>query len=126
VEFSSDLILTSLDKIASSAAFRLAARQRSFLRHIVQETLEGRSEDLKEYSIGIAVFGRDPSGLTDDHAARTPNIAIGFFRRAIDRDRKFARAYTNLNDMAFQWLNKAFDQKEERRSRTLWRSPNKP
>ena len=61
MELSSDLILSEVDKIFSSAAFRLAARQRSFLRHIVQETLEGRSEYLKEYSIGIAVFGRDPS-----------------------------------------------------------------
>jgi TolB-like protein/tetratricopeptide (TPR) repeat protein len=61
MELSPDLILSEVDKIASSAAFRLAARQRSFLRHIVQETLEGRSGFLKEYSIGIAVFGRDPS-----------------------------------------------------------------
>ena len=61
MELSPDLILSEVDKISSSAAFRLAARQRSFLRHIVQETLEGRSEYLKEYAIGIAVFGRDPS-----------------------------------------------------------------
>jgi serine/threonine-protein kinase len=60
MRLSPDLILGEVDRITSSAAFRLAARQRSFLRHIVQETIQGRSEHLKEYSIGIAVFGRDP------------------------------------------------------------------
>jgi serine/threonine-protein kinase len=68
MELSPELILREVDKITASAAFRSAARQRLFLRHIVQETLEGRAEYLKEYSIGIAVFGRDP-GFDPRHSS---------------------------------------------------------
>jgi TolB-like protein/Tfp pilus assembly protein PilF len=50
-----------LDRVLSSKAFEHADRARSFLRYIVEETIEGRGHLLKEYSIGIEVFGKDPS-----------------------------------------------------------------
>jgi serine/threonine-protein kinase len=56
-----DLIMAGLDRVTSSQAFRLANRQRSFLRYIVTEALRGRTERLKEYVIGIEVFGKSPS-----------------------------------------------------------------
>ena len=55
-QLSPNSVLQTLEKISSSRTFRFAARQRSFLRYIVRETLEGRADQLKEYSIGLAVF----------------------------------------------------------------------
>lgn len=56
-----DLVLQGVGAIIGSRTFRLAVRQRAFLQHVVKETLRGRSDLLKEYSIAIAVFGKDPS-----------------------------------------------------------------
>jgi len=55
-QLSPNSVLQTLEKISSSRTFRFAARQRSFLRYIVRKTLEGRADQLKEYSIGLAVF----------------------------------------------------------------------
>lgn len=45
-----------MEKVVASLTFRTAAAQRKFLRYVVTETLRGRGELLKEYSIGVAVF----------------------------------------------------------------------
>lgn len=50
-----------LAKILSSPIFVQAQRQQRFLNYIVTETLEGRAEKLKGYTIGIEVFDREPS-----------------------------------------------------------------
>jgi hypothetical protein len=57
-KLSHKVILRALEKISSIRTFRFAERQQSFLRYIVRETLDGRAAQLKEYSIGIAVFGK--------------------------------------------------------------------
>lgn len=56
-----DTIMAELDRVTASNAFRLADRQRSFLRYVVTETIQKRAERLKEYVIGIEVFGRPAS-----------------------------------------------------------------
>ncbi|NQZ54434.1 MAG: hypothetical protein HRT93_09310 [Piscirickettsiaceae bacterium] len=48
-------------KILSSPMFAKAERQQRFLSYIMAETLEGRAEKLKGYSIGIEVFDRELS-----------------------------------------------------------------
>ncbi len=50
-----------LEKILSSPIFAHAERSQRFLRYIVSETLAGRAEKLKGYTIGLEVFDRDPS-----------------------------------------------------------------
>lgn len=50
-----------LSRILASKAFRQADRLKRFLNFIVRETLEGRAEGLKEFSVGIEVFDRDPT-----------------------------------------------------------------
>ncbi len=50
-----------LAKILSSPIFAKAERQQRFLSYIMAETLEGRSEKLKGYTIGVEVFDREPS-----------------------------------------------------------------
>jgi len=48
-----------LDRVLASDTFAGAARLRRFLRHVVERTLAGAADGLKEYAIGIEVFDRD-------------------------------------------------------------------
>ncbi len=57
----SDKIVAQLDRILSSKAFRQADRLKRFLSFTVGETLAGRGEQLKEFVIGVEVFGKGPS-----------------------------------------------------------------
>ncbi|HVL20558.1 MAG TPA: tetratricopeptide repeat protein, partial [Amaricoccus sp.] len=50
-----------LERMLSGAALRLSARRRDLLRFLVEETLEGRSDRLKGFTVATAVFGRDGS-----------------------------------------------------------------
>lgn len=53
--------LISLESVLASRSFSAAPRQQALLRHIVGETLDGRGDRLKEYSIAVDVFGRASS-----------------------------------------------------------------
>jgi adenylate cyclase len=48
-----------LEKILSSSMFSTADRMTRFLRFVVEETLEGRGDNLNELLLGIAVYDRD-------------------------------------------------------------------
>jgi TolB-like protein/Tfp pilus assembly protein PilF len=50
-----------LSVLLSSAAFAQVDRLKRFLRYVVEETVAGRAEKLKEYSIGVEVFDREAS-----------------------------------------------------------------
>src|SRR6266545_540311 len=50
-----------LDRILASSTFRQVDRLKRFLSFIVTEALEGRGDQLKEYVIGVQVFGKDAS-----------------------------------------------------------------
>jgi TolB-like protein/Tfp pilus assembly protein PilF len=50
-----------LSGLLSSTAFAQVDRLKRFLRYVVEETVAGRSEKLKEYSIGVEVFDREAS-----------------------------------------------------------------
>ncbi|MFB3903519.1 MAG: hypothetical protein ACE15E_08705 [Acidobacteriota bacterium] len=54
-------VLAQLDKILVTPLFAHSDRLTRFLRFVVQETLEGRGAQLKEYHVGLAVFDRDES-----------------------------------------------------------------
>jgi hypothetical protein len=49
-----------LVSILEGPAFRGSSRSRAFLRFVVEETLAGRQDLLKERTIGVAVFARPP------------------------------------------------------------------
>src|SRR5260370_20339201 len=53
-------IRAELEKILASAGFAGSERIGRFLRYVVEETLEGRMDALKETTVGIDVFGRKP------------------------------------------------------------------
>src|SRR5215831_4913865 len=50
-----------LNRILASKAFRQADRLKRFLTFIVEETVGGRGERLKEFVVGMEVFGKDDS-----------------------------------------------------------------
>ncbi len=50
-----------LRKILVSKAFRHVDRLQSFLSFIVEEMVAGRSDKLKEFVIGVEVFGKEAS-----------------------------------------------------------------
>jgi hypothetical protein len=56
---SRDDIQAALKNILSSAAFRNSKRCQDFLRYVVEKTLAGEADTLKERTIGIEVFGKD-------------------------------------------------------------------
>jgi tetratricopeptide (TPR) repeat protein len=56
-----DLVRQQLDRILAGTTFRQVDRLRRFLTFVVLETIEGRRDNLKEYVVGIQVFGKDPS-----------------------------------------------------------------
>ena len=46
-----------LERMVADPALAVSARDRSFLRYVVGETLAGRGERIKAYSIATEVFG---------------------------------------------------------------------
>ena len=60
-----DSIREELNRVLASHEFRTSKRSQDFLRYVVENTLNGRAEMVKERTIGIDVFGRstyyDPS-----------------------------------------------------------------
>src|SRR5579885_3585731 len=67
-----DLIRQQLSRILADPAFSNSKRYPKLLKYIVEETLAGREEHLKERTLGIEVFGRNPSYDTNqDPVVRT-------------------------------------------------------
>jgi adenylate cyclase len=67
----------------ASPDLQLPARARKFLRYIVEETLAGRADRIKAYSIGTDVFERDAS--FDAQGDPVVRIEAGRLRRALDQ-----------------------------------------
>src|SRR6267154_5028735 len=61
-------ILAHLDEIIKAAAFRGSHRSQEFLKHIVEQALHGTPTDLRERSIGVALFHRPAAYDTADDA----------------------------------------------------------
>ena len=71
-EADSALIRQQLDRLLADPAFASSKRYPRLLRHIVEEALQGRGSQLKERTLGIEVFGREPSYDTNqDPVVRT-------------------------------------------------------
>ena len=54
-------VTEQLNRILASKAFRQADRLKRFLTFIVEETIAGRGERLKEFVVGVEVFGKPES-----------------------------------------------------------------
>jgi TolB-like protein/Tfp pilus assembly protein PilF len=54
-----DDVRAELERILSNPRFQASEKRRAFLRFIVGETLAGRADRLKGYTVAVEVFGRD-------------------------------------------------------------------
>jgi TolB-like protein len=59
MEPTADQVRDQLDRILRSEAFANADRVSRFLRYVVERTLAGEGDTLKEYAVGVGVFDRD-------------------------------------------------------------------
>ena len=72
-----------LDRILGCEDFAQSDRMRSFLKFVVEESLAGRPERLKEYTIALEVFGRDES--FDPQTNTIVRVEAGRLRRRLER-----------------------------------------
>jgi hypothetical protein len=71
-ELTADMIRAQLDLLVRDDVFRSSKRSVAFLKYVVGQTLSGSADLIKERTIGVEVFGRDPSYDTNvDHIVRT-------------------------------------------------------
>ncbi len=77
-----EAIREALERILTNADFRASERNRRFLRYVVEETLAGRADRIKGYSIAVAVFDRDES--FDPQVDPIVRIEAGRLRRSLD------------------------------------------
>jgi hypothetical protein len=78
---SDEAVREELSRIFSCHEFRSSKRSQEFLRYIVEHTLSGRADILKERTIGIEVFGRSTSYEPSDDA--TVRVKAGDVRKRL-------------------------------------------
>ena len=67
-----ELVQEQLERILASPVFRNSKRYAAVLRYIVGQTLDGNGDHLKERTIGVDVFGRQPDYDTaSNHVVRS-------------------------------------------------------
>jgi hypothetical protein len=67
-----EMIRAQLDLLVRDEVFRSSRRSVAFLRYVVEQTLNGSANQIKERTIGVEVFGRQPTYDTNlDHIVRT-------------------------------------------------------
>ena len=78
-----DQIQVQLERIVVSDAFDASRRNRAFLRFVVEETLAGRADRIKAYTIATSVLGRDEAfNSQSDPIVR---IEASRLRRSLER-----------------------------------------
>jgi hypothetical protein len=88
----SELILHHLEKILQSPGFQKSQTLSRFLLYIVQETMNGRSDSIKEYSIGTGVLNKQPNfcPMTDCivrvHAKRLRDELDNYYQKTGQQD----------------------------------------
>ena len=78
-----DLIQVELERIIASSAFDASRRNSAFLRFIVEETLAGRGDRIKAYTIATTVLERDET--FDPQADPIVRIEASRLRRSLER-----------------------------------------
>jgi hypothetical protein len=74
-------IREELSRVLASHEFRTSKRSQEFLRYVVENTLKGHADMLKERTIGIEVFGRSTSYDPSDDA--TVRVKAGEVRKRL-------------------------------------------
>ncbi len=78
-----EVVRAELERILGSQEFRASRRCQEFLQYVVDTTLEGHADSLKERTIGIDVFHRTSSWDPSDDA--TVRVKAGEVRKRLDR-----------------------------------------
>jgi hypothetical protein len=77
----------ALRRVLESEAFARSEQLKNFLRYVCKLEIEGRADEIKEYSIGVDALGRPPSySPTADSSVR---------RRAFELRQKLEEVYAN-------------------------------
>jgi hypothetical protein len=76
-----EAVLLQVERILSSSHFRNSRRYTDLLRYVVQQTIEGHADILKERTLGIEVFGREPS--FDTSGDSIVRVAVAEVRKRI-------------------------------------------
>jgi len=118
-------ILSELETILASTSFRSATRSKQFLEYVVRHQLDGRSEQLKERTIGTEVFHR-PAGYAtgDDPVVR---VQAGEVRRRLEHYYQTAAGNSPVRiELPVGSYAPAFHWYSEGESRTALPSPHLP
>src|SRR5689334_5676376 len=78
-----DAVLTELERVLASPAFDTYDRIRRFLRYVVEETVAGRADRIKAYSIATSVFEREED--FDPQIDPIVRIEASRLRRVLER-----------------------------------------
>lgn len=78
-----DAVRDQVRRIIGSCDFDASKRNRMFLHYVVEETLAGRADRIKAYTIATSVFGRDKS--FDPQLDSIVRIEAGRLRRSLER-----------------------------------------
>jgi hypothetical protein len=76
-----DSVRQELNRVLASHEFHSSKRSQDFIRYVVEHTLTGRADMLKERTIGIDVFGRSTSYEPSDDA--TVRVKAGEVRKRL-------------------------------------------
>ena len=80
-------ILSHLDELLESPAFSGSSRRQAFLRYVVEESLAGRGDAIKERNLAVDVFQRDSD--FDAQSASIVRVTGGEVRK------RLAQAYAS-------------------------------
>jgi hypothetical protein len=76
-------IRSALERVVTSPNFRASPQLASFLRFVVEETLAGRADRLKGYSVAIGALGRNHT--FDPRTNPIVRVEAGRLRQALER-----------------------------------------
>ena len=76
-----EVVREELDRVLASHEFRSSRRSQDFLKYVVENTLNGHGDMLKERTIGIEVFGRSTDYDPSDDA--TVRVKAGEVRKRL-------------------------------------------
>jgi len=76
-------VRAELDRILATKGFSSAGRLSKLLRYVVEKTLAGETDQLKEYAVGVEVFERD--GNYDPRLDSIVRVEAGRLRSRLDQ-----------------------------------------
>ena len=114
MEPSADEIRAELGRVLASDGFANAERMSKFLGYVVERSLAGEGEQIKEYAIGIDVFGRDAS-----YDPRLDSIVRVEARRLRSKVEEYYAGPGRANDVIIQLRRGSYVPAFERRSNAV-------